>query len=29
MNAIPTAPAKYRDALPQLADVPFLADGGI
>jgi S-methylmethionine-dependent homocysteine/selenocysteine methylase len=29
MNAIPTARAKYHDALPQLADRPFLADGGL
>jgi S-methylmethionine-dependent homocysteine/selenocysteine methylase len=29
MNAVPTAGAKYRDALPQLTDVPFLTDGGI
>jgi S-methylmethionine-dependent homocysteine/selenocysteine methylase len=29
MNATPTTRAKYRGALPQLADVPFLTDGGI
>jgi S-methylmethionine-dependent homocysteine/selenocysteine methylase len=29
MNATPETRARYRDALPQLADVPFLTDGGI
>jgi S-methylmethionine-dependent homocysteine/selenocysteine methylase len=29
MNAVPETRALYRDALPQLADVPFLTDGGI
>ena len=29
MNATPAARARYRDALPQLAGVPFLTDGGI
>jgi homocysteine S-methyltransferase len=29
MNAPSETRARYRDALPQLADVPFLADGGI
>ena len=29
MNAVPETRPRYRDALPQLADVPFLTDGGI
>ena len=29
MNAPSQARGRYRDALPQLADVPFLTDGGI
>ena len=29
MNAVPEPRPRYRDALPQLADVPFLTDGGI
>ena len=29
MSAVPGTRARYRDALPQLADVPFLTDGGI
>ena len=29
MNATTRTRARYRDALPQLADVPFLTDGGI
>ena len=29
MTATPETRARYRDALPQLADVPFLTDGGI
>ena len=29
MSATSDMRARYRDALPQLADVPFLTDGGI
>ena len=29
MNATPETRARYREALPQLADVPFISDGGI
>ena len=29
MNATHETRARYRDALPQLADAPFLTDGGI
>ena len=29
MNATPETRARYREALPQLANVPFLSDGGI